>query len=130
LFFNLWFVARVFSFTHKANKPLGWEQKFFSRPSFIPYLALSFPIDNLRVFLRFLLIPSRSLDDGFVAEDEDLPCSDSFGLVLGWIGKGCGDASLHDFVPPSRLHELDFMTSYGMVYVPTHDLFVLDLSLF
>jgi hypothetical protein len=44
--------------------------------------------------------------------------------------QGCGDASLHDFVPPSRLHELDFMTSYGMMYVPTHDLFVLDLSLF
>ena len=34
------------------------------------------------------------------------------------------------FSPPSWLHELDFMTSYDMVYVPTHDLFVLDLFLF
>jgi hypothetical protein len=30
------------------------------------------------VFLRFLLIPSQSLSDGLVAEDEDLPLSDSF----------------------------------------------------
>jgi hypothetical protein len=54
---------------------------------------------------------------------------DSFGLVLGWIGQGCGDTSLHDFVPPSHLHELDFMISYGIVYVQLM-IFVLDLSLF
>jgi hypothetical protein len=35
-----------------------------------------------------------------------------------------------DFVPPTRLHELDFEIPDDMIYVLTHDIFVLDLSLF
>jgi hypothetical protein len=58
------------------------------------------------------------------------PLPDSFGLVLGWIGQGCGDTSWHDFVPPSCLHELDIMISYDIMHALAHDLFVLNLSLF
>jgi hypothetical protein len=128
--FNLVVHCRTFQSHTQGQQTLGWYNFFFSRSSFIPYLALSLPIDNLIVFLRFPLIPSRSSSGGFVAEDGDMPLFDYFNLVLGWIGKGCGDTSLHDFVLPSRFHELDFMTSYGKVYVPTHEIFVLDLSLF
>jgi hypothetical protein len=86
--------CRPFQFHTQNQQAFGWEQIFFSRPGFIPYLAPSFPIDNHRTFHRFLLIPSsRPSGDSLVAEDEDLPSSDFLGLVLGWIGKGCGDTS-------------------------------------
>jgi hypothetical protein len=35
-----------------------------------------------------------------------------------------------DFIPPTRLHELDSDFSNDIIYVVTHDIFVLDLSLF
>jgi hypothetical protein len=35
-----------------------------------------------------------------------------------------------DFVPPTRLHELDSDFSDDVIYILTHDIFVLDLSLF
>jgi hypothetical protein len=35
-----------------------------------------------------------------------------------------------DFVPPTRLHELDSDFSDDMIYILTHDMFVLDVSLF
>jgi hypothetical protein len=35
-----------------------------------------------------------------------------------------------DFVPPTRLHELEFGTPDDVIYVLTHDVFVLDVSLF
>ena len=34
------------------------------------------------------------------------------------------------FVPPTHLHELDFEIPDDMIYILTHDIFVLDLSLF
>ena len=34
------------------------------------------------------------------------------------------------FIPPTRLHELDLEISDDMIYILTHDIFVLDLSLF
>jgi hypothetical protein len=35
-----------------------------------------------------------------------------------------------DFIPPTYLHELDFEIPDDVIYVLTHDIFVLDLSLF
>jgi hypothetical protein len=35
-----------------------------------------------------------------------------------------------DSVPPTRLHELDFEIFDDMIYILTHEFFVLDLSLF
>jgi hypothetical protein len=52
------------------------------------------------------------------------------GLVLGWIGKGCGDTSLHGFIPPSGHHELYFMIMYDIMTALTYVLSILDLSLF
>ena len=34
-----------------------------------------------------------------------------------------------DFIPPTRLHELDFEIPDDVIYILTHDIFVLDLSL-
>jgi hypothetical protein len=34
-----------------------------------------------------------------------------------------------DFIPPTRLYELDFEIPDDVIYVLTHDIFVLDLSL-
>jgi hypothetical protein len=117
-----------FHTNHKQTS--SWEQKFFFRPGYIPYLAPFAPIDNHRTFRKFLRIPSSgTFGDSFVAEDEDLPSSDFIGLVLGWIGKGCGDTPLHDFVPPSHLYELDFMIGCAIMTALTHDLFGIDLSL-
>jgi hypothetical protein len=50
--------CRPFQFHTKNQQAFVWELKIFSRPSFIPYLAPSFPIDNRRTSHRFLLIPS------------------------------------------------------------------------
>jgi hypothetical protein len=75
--------CRHFQFHTQNQRALGWEQFFFYRPGFIPYLEFSLPKANLRFFFRALLIPSSQyLGDRFVAKDEDLPLSDSFGLVL------------------------------------------------
>jgi hypothetical protein len=82
---------------------------------------------NLRVFLRFIVIPSRSSSVGLVAKDEDLTFPDSFGIVLGWTRQGCGDTSSHDFVPPCHLHERYFMIGYDIIPILTHVIFVLDL---
>jgi hypothetical protein len=89
-----------------------------------------FPMTILRYFLRFLLIPSRSSIIYLVVEDEDMSLPDSFFLVLGWIGKDCGDTFFHAFVPPSFLHEFHFMILYDIMTSLTHVLFLLDLSLF
>jgi hypothetical protein len=35
-----------------------------------------------------------------------------------------------DFILPARLHELDYDFPDDMMYIQTHDIFVLDLSLF
>jgi hypothetical protein len=104
-----------FQFHTQDQQALGWEQNIFSRPRLIPFLSLSSSMGNLRVFLRFLLIASLSSSDSFVTEDEELPLSGSFSLVLGWIGQDCGDASLHDFVPPSRLQRKSSVTKHGSV---------------
>jgi hypothetical protein len=36
----------------------------------------------------------------------------------------------HNLVPPSCLHDLDFMINYEKMHVLYHDLFVFELSLF
>jgi hypothetical protein len=40
------------------------------------------------------------------------------------------EMDLADFIPPTRLHELDSDFSDDMMYILTHDMFVLDVSLF
>jgi hypothetical protein len=49
---------------------------------------------------------------------------------LEWIEYLPQRLTWQDFIPPTRLHELDFEISDDMIYILTHDIFVLDLSLF
>jgi hypothetical protein len=49
---------------------------------------------------------------------------------LKWIEYFSQKWTWHDFIPPTRLHELDFEIPDDMIYILTHDIFVLDLSLF
>jgi hypothetical protein len=49
---------------------------------------------------------------------------------LKWIEYFPQRWTWQDFIPPTRLHELDFEISDDMIYILTHDIFVLDLSLF
>jgi hypothetical protein len=49
---------------------------------------------------------------------------------LKWIEYFPQRWTWQDFVPPTRLHELDSDFFDDMIYIVTHDIFVLDLSLF
>jgi hypothetical protein len=49
---------------------------------------------------------------------------------LSWIEHSPEGVSWHHFIPPTRLHELEFVISNDMIYILTHVIFVLDLSLF
>ena len=67
--------------------------------------------------------PSDSLSQYF----EPLNFHDPF---MRWIDHSPESMNWNDFVPPSYLHEIDFMISYDMMHALTHVIFVLDLSLF
>jgi hypothetical protein len=95
------------------------------------------PLSNYQSYSRFWFIPSHtSRNDEFQSSHPSeslihpydyLSCHNP---ILRWIGNFFCDASLHEFVTTSCIHELDFMISCDMVYVLTHDIFLLDLSLF
>jgi hypothetical protein len=57
------------------------------------------------------------------------PCI-SHDLFLKWIESFPQRWTWQDFIPPTRLHELDFEIFNDMIHVLTHVIFVLDLSLF
>jgi hypothetical protein len=57
------------------------------------------------------------------------PCF-SHDPFLKWIEYFPQRWTWQDFIPPTRLHELDFEISDDMIYIITHDIFVLNLSLF
>jgi hypothetical protein len=93
-----------------------------------------FPLIACQSSIRPLLIPSLT------SEHEDVlgsqfasplsqfsePCifHDPF---LKWIEYFSQKWTWHDFIPPTRLHELDFEIPDDMIYILTHDIFVLDL---
>jgi hypothetical protein len=49
---------------------------------------------------------------------------------LKWIEYFPQRWNWQDFIPPTRLHELDFDFFDDKIYIVTHDIFVLELSLF
>jgi hypothetical protein len=49
---------------------------------------------------------------------------------LRWIEHFPRSVTWHNFVPPTRLHELDFTISDDVIHVLTHVIFFLNLSLF
>jgi hypothetical protein len=109
---------------------LGLGAKIFLWALFHPLPCALFSHKQPYSFPWVISHPFSIFYDDCIDKDKDIPFYDSFGLVLEWIGKGFGDTTLHDFVPPSLLHELDFMTCYGMMYIMNHGFFVLELSLF
>jgi hypothetical protein len=99
--------------------------------------SFNFPLKGCQSSSRFLLVPSQTSGSDEVQGSQP---SDSLSQPLEfltfhdpfqrWIEHFSGDVTWHDFVPPSHLHELDFMISYDMMNVLTHVIFVLNLSLF
>jgi hypothetical protein len=99
--------------------------------------SFSIPLRNCQSSSRFLLVlsqtsgcddvqgsqPSDSLSQSF----EPLIFHDPF---LRWIEHFPRSVTWHDFVPPSRLHELEFTIFDDVIHVLAHVFFVLDLSLF
>jgi hypothetical protein len=86
---------------------------------------------------KSLSIPSRisdyedvlgsDLSDLMSQFSEPLTFHDPF---LKWIEHFPQRLTWHVFIPPTRLHELDFMISDDTIYSLTHVIFVLNLSLF
>jgi hypothetical protein len=98
--------------------------------------SFNLPLSNYQSSSRFLFIPfqtsgsdkiqaSQSFDP-LSQPDESLPCHNP---IQRWIDHSCENMAWHNFVPPSHLHELDFMISYDIMTTLTHVLFVLDLFL-
>jgi hypothetical protein len=96
-----------------------------------------FPLRVCKSSSRSLSIPSRAseCEDILGSQFSDLlsQCSEPWTFhdpFLKWIEYFPRRLTWHDFIPPTRLHELDFMVSNDMIYILTHVIFVLDLSLF
>jgi hypothetical protein len=105
----------------------------------ISLLSWSFnlPLRNCQSPSRFLLVPSYTLgcedvqgsqpSDSLSQSFEPLILHDPF---LRWIEHFPRSVTWHDFVLPSRLHELEFTISDDAIHFLTHIIFALDLSLF
>jgi hypothetical protein len=99
--------------------------------------SFNLPLSNCQSSSRFLFIPFQALgsdkiqasqpSDPLSQPDESLPCHNP---IQRWIEHSHENMTWHDFVPPSHLHELDFMISYDIMHALTHVPFVLDLCLF
>jgi hypothetical protein len=97
----------------------------------------NFPLRVCQSSTRSLSIPSQTSDyenvlgnqlaDLLRQFSEPLTFYDPF---LKWIEHSPQRMTYHDFIPPTRLHELDFMVSDDMIHSLTHVIFVLNLSLF
>jgi hypothetical protein len=83
----------------------------------------NFPLIVCQSSTKSLSIPSLT------SEHEDEPCTfhDPF---LKWIEYFPQRWTWQDFIPPTRLHELDFEFPNDLIHVLTHVIFVLDISLF
>jgi hypothetical protein len=96
-----------------------------------------FPLEVCQSSIRSLSIPPRASEREDVLGSqfadllsqcfEPLTFHDPF---LKWIEHFPQRLTWHDFIPPTHLHELDFVISDDTIYSLTHDSFVLNLSLF
>jgi hypothetical protein len=98
---------------------------------------LNFPLRVCRSSTRSMSIPSLTSEPeniiGSRFADLLSQCSESLNFhdpFLKWIEYSPQRLTWHDFIPPTRLHELDFVISDDKIYILTHVIFVLDLSLF
>jgi hypothetical protein len=89
------------------------------------FQSFNFPLENCRSSSRFLLVPSQTsgCDDVQGSQPSD-SLSQSFEPLifhdpfLRWIEHFPRSVTWHNFVPPSRLHELDFTISDDMICYP------------
>jgi hypothetical protein len=110
---------------------LNTSRKSFSSQPF------NLPLRVCQSSSRSLSIPSRVSDcedvlgsqfsDPMSQFSEPLTFHDPF---LKWIEHFPQKMTWHDFIPPTHLHELDFMVSDDTMHSLTHVIFVLNLSLF
>jgi hypothetical protein len=107
-----------------------------SRKSLLSQFS-SFPFRNGQSSFQFLLIPSQTSNCEDVQGSHHLDSSSwSFEPLnfqnpfLRWIEHSHEGLTWHNFIPPTHLHELEFVISSDMIYIITHDIFVLDLPLF
>jgi hypothetical protein len=94
----------------------------------------NFPLIACQSSARSLSTPSEHEDvlgsqfaDAFGQWSEPCIFHDPF---LKWIEYFPHRWTWQDIIPPTRLHELDFEIPDDVIYILTHDIFVLDLSLF
>jgi hypothetical protein len=96
--------------------------------------CFNFPLRACQRPNRFLSIPLEC-EDILGSQFAELLCQSSepwtfHDPFLKWIKYFSFRLTWHGFIPPTHLHELDFVISDDMIYILTHDIFVLDLSLF
>jgi hypothetical protein len=95
------------------------------------------PLISFQSSSRFLLVPSQTLgiDDIQGSQPSDsfshpLESSTFQNPFIRSIEHFYRSVTLHNFFPPSHLHELDFTISYDIMHALTHVICVLNLSLF
>jgi hypothetical protein len=95
------------------------------------------PFRNGQSSFQFLLIPPRasSCEDIQGSQNSDSSSQSPEPWIfhdpfLRWIEHSPKSMHWDHLFPPTRLHELDFEISDDMICILTHDIFVLDLSLF
>jgi hypothetical protein len=109
----------------EGKQALSWDKNCFLRYEFTFSHSPISLLGNHKVFFRFLIIPSQALEND---ETKDDPSSYHIPIQV-WIEKSCGYMYWHGFVYLSYPNELDFIFFYGVVFIPTHDHFMLDISL-
>jgi hypothetical protein len=99
--------------------------------------SFSFPLRSCQFPSKFVLIPSQTPgSDDIQGSQPSNALSHPFESLtshypfLIWINHFSGRMTWHDFVPPSRLHELYFTTSYDVMHALINVCFVLNLPLF
>jgi hypothetical protein len=90
------------------------------QPSTKPLSILSLTLEHEDVLGNQFTGPLSRFAEPYTFHDPFLDRIECFSQRWTW----------QDFVPPTRLHELDFGTFDDMMYILTHDIFVLDVSLF
>jgi hypothetical protein len=95
------------------------------------------PFRNGQSSFLFLLIPSQASScEDVQGSHLSVSSSQSFEPLtfhnpfLKWIELSPEGLTWHNFVPPTHLHELDFVIPNDLIHFLTHVIFVLDLSLF
>jgi hypothetical protein len=125
-----------FNFSLGKNFSLEFKGRLNSLRSLL-FQSFSFPLRSCQFPSKFLLIPSQtSGSDDVQGSQPSYSLSHPFesltshDLFLRWIDHFSGRVTWHDFIPPSRLHELDFMISYDIMHTLNHVYFMLNFSLF